>query len=900
MSDVTKIRLPDNSELNIKDYRILGVDTEPISGSDNVVTSGGVYQAINDDALVISTAINDLNDRIETIEDDYVVTEAFDEIEGVVRDTYTKQEVDDLFSNYQPTETDPTVPAWAKALTKPSYTASEVGAQETLVSGTNIKTINSTSVLGSGNITTPDTKNTAGATDSSSKIYLVGATEQTANPQTYSNSNVFEQNGELTASKFNGPLEVTIDDSTTNTVLYKSVGAQRKVYTNVLGVANGSSPNNNTYANTSFYFLTVYPKSWDAQWTVKYKVNVHLDNESQQYKSSSTASVVNVGIHERGTYDCMFSGSSGTYSTYYFFQSQKNTSYRPIYYHMIHETTSAGFTAGCGHKIGVSLANSYLPTPTTDYSSGSAVANTRYPRTIEVVLDECINCTAELSDTLEIEGDAYRDDYTKLNTTYYPTNASASNSAGRWINLSATTQGLYESGDSDTYSYTQQSYNYLVNASKNGSTDLKLQGYSLFGFSKEGKALCISAYNSSFTSNTTGITQKGTRLYCTEGFDYTKGVRYTNSGSFFSANANMNISTAINYSAVDLRYSDNCVPATSANNLALIVRKPVYLRGTIGTDGLFYLAPIDVTYNSATYQRAWTQDIPTIENEDGAYVYWFIGYPYYNSNYPNALYQIDLITQGELVWYKDGSLKPYTVNPSDVPSAVSESTVAGWGFTKNSGTITGITMNNASKGTSGVVDLGTVITSHATHKLNATNGTASAVNQGTEITYVESVSGTTTATSGDLSVSTTRKKITVPTAVTESTVSGWGFTKNAGTLTTETDPVFSASPAAGITSSNISTWNGKQDAITFNTAYNSSSNKAATMADIPAAVTESTVSGWGFTKNTGTLTGVSFNGTNATVTNGVAAITATVPNITISSSEPTSSQGNNGDIWIVI
>ena len=50
------------------------------------------------------------------------------------------------------TETDPTVPAWAKASSKPSYTASEVGAQPTLVSGTNIKTVNSTSLLGSGNI----------------------------------------------------------------------------------------------------------------------------------------------------------------------------------------------------------------------------------------------------------------------------------------------------------------------------------------------------------------------------------------------------------------------------------------------------------------------------------------------------------------------------------------------------------------------------------------------------------------------------------------------------------------------------------------------------------------------------------------------------------------------------
>ena len=51
------------------------------------------------------------------------------------------------------TETDPTVPSWAKASTKPTYTASEVGAQPTLVSGTNIKTINNQSLLGSGDIT---------------------------------------------------------------------------------------------------------------------------------------------------------------------------------------------------------------------------------------------------------------------------------------------------------------------------------------------------------------------------------------------------------------------------------------------------------------------------------------------------------------------------------------------------------------------------------------------------------------------------------------------------------------------------------------------------------------------------------------------------------------------------
>jgi len=41
------------------------------------------------------------------------------------------------------------VSAWAKAATKPSYTAAEVGAQDVLVSGANIRTVNGNSLLGS-------------------------------------------------------------------------------------------------------------------------------------------------------------------------------------------------------------------------------------------------------------------------------------------------------------------------------------------------------------------------------------------------------------------------------------------------------------------------------------------------------------------------------------------------------------------------------------------------------------------------------------------------------------------------------------------------------------------------------------------------------------------------------
>lgn len=47
-------------------------------------------------------------------------------------------------------------------------------------------------------IAATDTKNTAGSTDTSSKIYLVGATSQAANPQTYSDNEVYATSGVLT------------------------------------------------------------------------------------------------------------------------------------------------------------------------------------------------------------------------------------------------------------------------------------------------------------------------------------------------------------------------------------------------------------------------------------------------------------------------------------------------------------------------------------------------------------------------------------------------------------------------------------------------------------------------------------------------------------------------------
>ena len=71
---------------------------------------------------------------------------------------------------------------------------------------------------------------------------------------------------------------------------------------------------------------------------------------------------------------------------------------------------------------------------------------------------------------------------------------------------------------------------------------------------------------------------------------------------------------------------------------------------------------------------------------------------------------------GVLSWTNNGGLtnpSPISIKgPKGDDAVITESDVKGWGFTKNIGTITEIKMNGASKGKSGVVDLGTVFTAH--------------------------------------------------------------------------------------------------------------------------------------------------------------------------------------------
>ena len=98
---------------------------------DSPVSASAVYTAIVEEEEVISAALNDLNSRIENM---------------VVE------------------ETDPTVPAWAKAETKPTYTASEVGAVPTS------RTVNGKSLSSNITLTATDVNALSASTVIPSKL----------------------------------------------------------------------------------------------------------------------------------------------------------------------------------------------------------------------------------------------------------------------------------------------------------------------------------------------------------------------------------------------------------------------------------------------------------------------------------------------------------------------------------------------------------------------------------------------------------------------------------------------------------------------------------------------------------------------------------------------------------
>jgi len=117
--------------------------------SDITLTASDV-NALPSSTIIPAAQIQSDWNQSNTSAKDYIKNKPEIPVLPTLADVATSGDYEDL----ENTPTIPDVPEWAMSSTKPSYTVSEIdGAQEELVSGTNIKTINGTSVLGRGNIT---------------------------------------------------------------------------------------------------------------------------------------------------------------------------------------------------------------------------------------------------------------------------------------------------------------------------------------------------------------------------------------------------------------------------------------------------------------------------------------------------------------------------------------------------------------------------------------------------------------------------------------------------------------------------------------------------------------------------------------------------------------------------
>lgn len=173
-----------------------------LTDSNQPVSASAVYTAIVEEEEVISAALNDLNSRIENM---------------VVE------------------ETDPTVPAWAKEETKPSYTASEVGAVPTS------RTINGTSLTSDITLTAADvnavpTSRTINGKSLSSNITLT-ATDVNALPASTKLSDLTNDAGFITSSDLADEVSQEDKPITANAV-YEYITELEKVIASALNDLN--------------------------------------------------------------------------------------------------------------------------------------------------------------------------------------------------------------------------------------------------------------------------------------------------------------------------------------------------------------------------------------------------------------------------------------------------------------------------------------------------------------------------------------------------------------------------------------------------------------------------------------------------------------------------------------
>lgn len=270
-------------------------------------------------------------------------------------------------------------------------------------------------------------------------------------------------------------------------------------------------------------------------------------------------------------------------------------------------------------------------------------------------------------------------------------------------------------------------------------------------------SVCMKDANGNWTS----IVNEANKAGLSDKTCYTGGLRlskilYHSANSDYAAGANS--STMWDTYTADLRYSFNGLSSAAAST-TIQLRKPFYVVGTIGNDGLFYL---DTT-------KWWTQEEPT--EEDGK-IYILFGNAY------SSYYACYLSAENPVYAYKNGKFQEifngHSIE-SDVPSnavftdTTYESKTAAENGTALSLVTTGekYLWNNAASGT------GSASWDNISGKPTETEESTTGISIGNHATgTVIGVQSSTTSVIGVQSGTTTASKVTLGTALSIPNVTG--------------------------------------------------------------------------------------------------------------------------------
>lgn len=270
-------------------------------------------------------------------------------------------------------------------------------------------------------------------------------------------------------------------------------------------------------ATSTFYWMSIRPDDWNRPWKVHFKTYTWVPGQSAYHSLTYT----------------LLTGRTNSFS-YSDFNELNTTAH---YYITFMPLKSAGYTAGYGHAVAMSMF----------YASN--YTNSSYKRNFQVDVYSVENCTVTLLNEPVLQAN-----WTGYSSTNYE-NVS---------NLNAASRGLQETGDANDVNYYHRLY------SNRFITSAALYRYQLVLTQNETTVVPMNSVNNSVETNKT---------LTTASFDPFGPIYYYSSTTTYSANARIATdATFYDQYRFDLRYATN-VGST------LTQWSPVYLVMEMNSDG---------------------------------------------------------------------------------------------------------------------------------------------------------------------------------------------------------------------------------------------------------------------------------------------------------------------------